>query len=610
MPCWQKVQRLKNSQTELERLKELLLADELEQIKKLESKVKKLDFEAQDNATIMKRVTPAISKGIADNKETMIDALYPIMGGMISKYVTQAIKEIMETINRKVEDGFSFDKYKRKIKAKVSGVSESELLLEESSDATISSLFVIHKESSLLIAETYLKDKKIDDAHMVASMASAIKDFINDWIKHDTSNNEVQILSYGNATLYIESAGSVYLIAFLDTEPDYELRKEINTVFASVVKKYADFFQQFDGSDTAKEIQTLSEELELYLNAQSNIEKQVIQKKNPAKYFLYFISFLLLAYGIYLFNAWYIKNSLENIIYVQTGEHVTVSRENDHLVLSGQVASTDVIYEIENIMKRHKQKNVEIKLLVPMTYLDKRFKNERMSGKHSVSGVEKKLLFLERNFTQSVNSLQEKILHLQEALNGSKQELKQLLKNTTNEIFSLKEEKEKLRKIAQIKSEIFAKLDKAFIGNPFYNQKDHSLDFRNLPLFMASKAVYKEEAIQKLAEVFVLYMTVIVEYKPYIKHIIIEGHSDSTGMEDENMALSKKRALTVKYYLERLRIVKQYHMQNTIKIEAYGSQQAIIVDNIEDKEASRRIKIKFKLDEYQILDNLRRIIND
>jgi len=128
----------------------------------------------------MKRVTPAISKGIAENKDTMIDALYPIMGGMISKYVTQAIKEMMDTINKKIEHGLSFNRYKRKAKAKLTGVSETELLMEESTDATITSMFVIHKESSLLIAEAHLENNEIDDAHMVASMASAIKDFINE----------------------------------------------------------------------------------------------------------------------------------------------------------------------------------------------------------------------------------------------------------------------------------------------------------------------------------------------------------------------------------------------------------------------------------------------
>jgi len=373
----------------------------------------------------MKRVTPAISKGIADNKETMIDALYPIMGGMISKYVTQAIKEMMETINKKIENGLSVENYKRKVKAKLSGVSETEILLEESSSSVISSLFVIHKESSLLIAEAHLEDKEIDDAHMVASMASAIKDFINDWIKNNESYNEVQILSYGNATLYIESAGSVYIVAFLDAEPDYEQRSEINTFFAKIVKEYATFFQKFNGDDSADEIVTLSMEMEDYLYAHQPASKK--EKKNPAKYILFFIAFLLLGYGMYVFNAWYIKNGLENTVYAQTGEHISISRENDYFVLNGQVSSTDTVYEIEKIMKRHSKKMIKNHLLVPMTYIDKRLKDEQNLGTSSVNSLEKKLLFLERNFEKSVNGLQEKILILTEELKASKKHLRQVV---------------------------------------------------------------------------------------------------------------------------------------------------------------------------------------
>jgi len=176
-------------------------------------------------------ISPAIAQGIADNKEQMIDALYPIMGGMISKYVTNAIKELMESINAKIDEGLSFERYKRKLKAKISGVSETELLLEESADARIKALLVIEKDTGLLIAAAQDKENEIDDPHIVASMASAIKDFVNDWMKSAKDAQEVQLLSYGNATLYIESAGSVYLIAFLDAEPDHEQRKEINRFY-------------------------------------------------------------------------------------------------------------------------------------------------------------------------------------------------------------------------------------------------------------------------------------------------------------------------------------------------------------------------------------------
>jgi outer membrane protein OmpA-like peptidoglycan-associated protein len=558
-------------------------------------------------------ISPAISKEIADNKDTMIDALYPIMGGMISKYVTQAIKEMMETINNKIEDGLSFDKYKRKMKSKVTGVSETELLMEESSDATISSMFVIHKESGLLIAEAHLEDKEIDDAHMVASMASAIKDFINDWIKDNATQSEVQLLSYGNATLYIESAGSVYIIAFLDAEPDYEQRTEINTFFASVMKEYVSFFQKFDGDDSAAEIVTLSMKMEDYLYAQSSRKRSKSEQKSkidPAKYILYFLAFVLIGYGIYQFNDWYIKKSLADAVYAQTGEQISIAEENDHLVLNGQVASTDVIYEIVSIMKRRTKEKIQNNLLVPMIYIDKRLKNERMSGTSSVSEIEKKMTALEKSFEKSLHYLKIEVSTLKEELTSSEEHLKQLLKRTTDEIKVLKEEKAKLKKVAEIQNEIFSRLDNTLSKSAFYNREDHALDFRKLAIFTAGNSEYEIEAMKIVAETFKEYMKIMVEYKEYIKHIIIEGHTDSSGLEEENIALSKKRALAVKYYLERLRIVKQYHMQSSMRIKGYGSAKAIVINGVEDKDASRRIKIKFELQQSQILDNLRRIIND
>lgn len=375
-------------------------------------------------------ISPAISKEIAENKDIMIDALYPIIGGMISKYVTQAIKEIMETINKKIENGLSVENYQRKVKAKLSGVSETEILLEESASSAISSLFVIHKQSSLLIAEAHLEDNKIDDAHMVASMASAIKDFINDWIKDNESHDEVQILSYGNATLYIESAGSVYIIAFLDAEPGYEQRLNINVFFAKIVKEYAIFFQKFDGDDSADEIATLSMKMEDYIYKHKPILTK--EKKSSVKYIVYFIAFLPFYYGVYVFNGWYIKNGLENSVYTQTGEKISIGSENDYLVLHGQVSSISVIYEIEKIIKRHDKRKIKNNLLVPMTYIDKRLKDMKGIDANSINILEKKLLFLERNFAKSIDGLQKKILTLTEELKKYKHHLNEILEKKSN----------------------------------------------------------------------------------------------------------------------------------------------------------------------------------
>jgi len=529
----------------------------------------------------------------------MIDALYPIMGGMISKYVTQAIKELMQSINNKIEDGLSFDRYKRKAKAKMTGVSESELLLEESSDALITSMFVIHKETSLLIAEAHLKDKKIDDPHIVASMASAIKDFINDWQKSSEFQNEVQILSYGNSSLYIESAGSVYVIAFLDAEPDYEQRGEINSFFASLVKEYSGFFQKFDGDDNAKEIEVISHNMHAYLEKQELNANKENNKKNPAKYIMYFLGFLLFSYGIYVFNDWYIKHSYEKTIYRQTGEEVVISDKNGLLQLDGYVASIEHVNKIEKIMKRYTKTPLSNNLLVPIKHLEAHIKESQKLGSQNVVSLENKFNKLENNFAKTVNVLQDKI----DAMND-------LLKSSTDKIFLLENEKSKMKKVLEVEKEIDTRLDEAFLGDAYYIKEENALDFRKLPLFTASETVYNQDAILLLGNSFEKYMNILVEYKEYIKHIDIEGHSDSSGMEEDNLALSHKRALTVKDYLSGLSIIKQYHMEEYLNATGYGSMRAIMVNEEEDKNASRRIKITLELKESIMLGKLREMIND
>ncbi len=653
------MQRLKNNhQTELDQLKELLLADELAQLQELASKLESLDFEAQDEETIKQRVTPlfdsmllerlqnkdaqtvkilssylaqiisesssydsnalsrslqsvispAISKEIENNKEKMIDALYPIMGGMISKYVTQAIKEMMENINKKIEQGLSFERYKRKVKSKLTGVSESELLLEESADARISSLFVIHKETSLLIAEAHLEDKEIDDAHMVASMASAIKDFVNDWMKSHETKQEVQILSYGNATLYIESAGSVYMIAFLDAEPDYEQRAEINAFFAKIVKEYATFFQHFDGDDSADEVLQLSMELEDYLYAQEFVSQE--KKSNPAKMMLIILALLLLGYVVYLLNGWYMKYRLEKQVFSQTGQSVMLQSDDEKLYLKGQVASMDDAYEVEKLVKRYSKKELVNQLTVPLSHLDAQLKTQRTLLEQQSRMIDDKLAQMRQEYSSALQQLQEQLSSQKVSFAKMHENLSTKLETANHQVAKLKQEKEALKRVLHMQDEIYEKLDALLGGNPFYNRKNHSLDFRNLSLFEVGDTHYNYEAIKRVAEVFEKYLSVLVGYKRYLKYITIEGHSDSTGLEEENIRLSKERALSVKYYLERLEIVKQHRLKRYLRIKSYGSSRAVVIDGVEDKNASRRIEISFALSDRKIVKTLGESIDD
>jgi len=636
-----RVRNLKNNVSELERLKHLLLEDELAQIEALASKLQTLEFESYDPETIKEKllplfddlllqklqqkeartldilaeylaqvitksadrdlpslsrslqcvISPAIAKEIADNKDKMVDALYPIMGGMISKYVSNAIAEMMESINAKIEDGLSFERYKRKAKAKLTGVSESELLLEEAADAKIESLFVIQKDTGLLITEAHIEEKEIDDPHMVASMASAIKDFVNDWIEHNETSSEVQLLSYGNATLYIESAGSVYLIAFLDAEPDHEQRARINAFFATLIKKYSDFFQRFDGNDRAEEILEIQEEMKRFLSEENpNSEEKGNDKgrSNPAKYLLWLVALLILGYAGYSAKKRYDLYLLEQEISRKSGEHVTLDEEGERLVIRGDLNSLEGLYRLKRLLKEKSSKKIEDRTHLPVELLDQKIST--LAQKHTI-------------LTQSEDSISMKVQEMSQTLEKMEKQLNQLEKRYSQSSQKLAQ----VKSLADKRAYILQRLENV-LGRDGSLQPDGSLDFSNKRLFEAGEPVPKAGALPTLKAHFATYLSVLLgdpKIRPFIKGFVIEGYTDSSGERQHNRILSLERAKAIRKVLLDEPVAERYGIASMITAKGLGESHPVIVNGKEDKEASRRIKLKFELNDKKIVDMIK-----
>jgi outer membrane protein OmpA-like peptidoglycan-associated protein len=698
--------------TELEQLKTLLLADELKEIEYLALKLKTLEFESYDEATIAAKIlplfdtillkkleekeshtiqilsqhlaqvilkssqqdlptlthslqtviSPAISREIEENRDKMVDTLYPIMGGMISKYVTQAIKEMMENINTKIEDGLSLNTYKRKVKAKVAGVSETELLLQESSGARIAALFVIHKESGLLISEAHLKDHEINDPHMVASMASAIKDFINDWINTNETGSaqEVQLMSYGDATLYIESAGSVFLIAFLDAGPTQEQRTKINMHFAKIVKKHSTFLQVFNGDDTDKEAREISNKMHAFLSNENKypLSKEEVSKKekNPLKLILLLLGIVLLAYLLYPLRYSYTDYLLEKRITEETKQQIKVTHQKGKYYLSGSIDSMDHFYAIKKILGNQSFTNA---LQMPIEELDQKLliqnniiaQLENTYASHT-KVIEKKILTLtdkthtyvslhdmlviENILTQQTKKMQDKITQLGKTMQRSASQdnlalLKQKIilqeKYAQEKIAQLEEKFElfhsaysqlqkqmrQIKHTSNLKNTVLAKLSKIFKDDPELYKEDGSLDFRTKKLFHTGEILPNEEALKILDNYFTRYIEALMgneETSPYVKGFTIEGYTDSTGDLTYNNELSYKRANQVKSYLLTLPVSKKYQLDTRIHAKGMGSRNMILVYGLEDQEASRRIKLRFELNSEKMIKSIKSSIDD
>jgi len=551
-------------------------------------------------------ISPAIAQEIAENKDKMIDALYPIMGGMISKYVTQAIKEMMEKINEKIEQGLSIERYKRKFKAKLTGVSETELLLEESSDADIQSIFVIQKETGLLIAEAHLANSEIDDPHMVASMASAIKDFVNDWItsQEETDSKEVQLLSYGDATLYIESAGSVYLVAFLDAEPDYEQRSKINAFFGKLLKKQSQFFQSFDGDDSAPQIKQIEEMIQQFLSEENRdgTGGPESKKKNSAKYIFLALGLLLIALAGYWAKEKYDLYLLEKRLSQRTGTEIKIKEENDKLYIKGHLASVEDLYRVEDFLKKYTKKKIINEIYLSPAEFDEKLKKQHHTLQ-KLSQKEKETDKKEAVFISEIALLKSELQKMQRSIEATEKKLQTITENMQRTKAKLSH----VKRTVHIKDEMLNKLKDAFEENPDFQTDDGSLDFRNKRLFEAGGTTPTEDALKKMDDDLEKYIEILMgdeRLRPYVEKFIIEGYTDTSGSHELNKKLSFERAKVIKDHLLTLPVANRYGLKNRIEAKGMAESSPIYINGVEDKDASRRIKIRFILDRDKIVDNI------
>ncbi len=200
-----------------------------------------------DRNSIAQVLAPEMGRTIKEQirleRDAMVDALYPVIGNTISKYMTEAIK----TINDKVSNALSMEGVERKIRSKVQGVSEAELILKESIPLVVQAVFLIHKASGLVIAEAQEEGDYRLESEMVAGMLTAIRSFVNDCIVKPGEISELNEIEYGDSKIILEVGGYCYLAVIVKGTPNAAFIKKMRKTVSILILDYEQPIQEFDG---------------------------------------------------------------------------------------------------------------------------------------------------------------------------------------------------------------------------------------------------------------------------------------------------------------------------------------------------------------------------
>jgi flagellar motor protein MotB len=250
----------------------------------------------------------AIKTQIECERDAMVDALYPVIGSTIAKYMSKAIEEI----NAKVENAFSPEGFKRKIRAKLRGVSEAELILQEAIDYKVQAIFLIHKASGLVIKEIQPNPDNQLDADLLAGMLTAIRSFVNEYIAR--SSEELNEIEYGDSKIILEVAGYCYLAIIVKGEPDKDFLKKIQTTLSDIILKHGNIIEAYDGDPT-----TIPEAISVLLNKPLLIDRLEKKESNP-KYLIFLasaiFSIIFIPWGVIQYRS-YLASSIEQQITVE-----------------------------------------------------------------------------------------------------------------------------------------------------------------------------------------------------------------------------------------------------------------------------------------------------
>lgn len=177
--------------------------------------------------------------------------------------------------------------------------------------------------------------------------------------------------------------------------------------------------------------------------------------------------------------------------------------------------------------------------------------------------------------------------------------------------------KSELQDIVGIRTDIIGELQTKFNNSSMkVDPQTGSITFSSDVLFRYNSATLTSESKATLKEIIPMYLDVLLQdaYRPYIAEIIIEGHTDTDGGYQSNMDLSYNRANSVAKFCQDgrngLSETKIEQLKQLLTVNGRSYSNPVYKENSSeiDMAASRRVEIKFRLKEDEMIEKISAIL--
>lgn len=185
----------------------------------------------------------------------------------------------------------------------------------------------------------------------------------------------------------------------------------------------------------------------------------------------------------------------------------------------------------------------------------------------------------------------------------------------------LKDQQEQIDRIIGVKADVVESLRREFANNNVSVDIDSQTGALTLDanvMFAYDEADLTDEGRATLRQVLPIYCGVLLRDSnlPYLAEIIIDGYTDTDGDYSYNLELSQRRSLAVAQYLleiqyEFLDQTQISNLENYLTVNGHSMANPILdAQGNVDKDASRRVEVKFRLKDEEMINELNEIMSE
>ncbi len=252
-------------QDELTELRALLLGQQMVELQELHKRLDDPNLRAEELSQVLAKavaisvrrdrdlqrsfypiVEQALQISVTRNPKFLATSLAPIIGETVRKSVANAFRNLVETINITLERSLSWESMRWRMEALRTGKSFGEVALLRSLRYKVQQVFLIHRETGLVLQYLSAQGEGVSEAELVSGMLTAIQDFVRDSFTSQHTQ-DLETMQAGEFTIWVHHGPQALLAGTILGTPPPELRNVFARENELIHQKFAAPLASFQG---------------------------------------------------------------------------------------------------------------------------------------------------------------------------------------------------------------------------------------------------------------------------------------------------------------------------------------------------------------------------